>query len=82
MKLPDSLFKRAKTTAARKGQTMTSFVSAAIEAKLNADESAASEKPWMQYAGIFCDENDLEESEMIMERIHEACGQIDEASWK
>ena len=79
LELPDSLFRRAKLTATRRGQTMTAFITSAVEAKLQADKVAASEKPWMAFAGVFSD--DLEESRRINQTIEEGCEQIDPRDW-
>ena len=67
LKLPDSLFRRAKSSAALKGQTMAAFVTSAVEAKLAADETAASEKPWMEFKGLL--RNDRKEANRILRRI-------------
>lgn len=80
LEFPDSLFRRAKSTAARKGQTMTAFVTSAVEAKLTADETAANEKPWMQFAGLL--EKDRKESSRILKRIEESCEQVIPEDWE
>lgn len=67
LELPDSLFRRAKSSAARKGQTMAAFVTSAVEAKLAADETAATEKPWMEFKGLL--RNDRKEANRILRRI-------------
>jgi predicted nucleotide-binding protein len=80
LELPDALFRRAKATAARRGQTMAAFVTSAVEAKLAADEVAAREKPWMEFAGILQDER--EESKRILQKVEEACEKVDPEEWK
>ncbi len=80
LEVPDSLFRRAKVTAARKGQTLTAFITAAIEAKLASDNEAAQEKPWMEFAGIF--ETNQAESRRILRRIDEACEEIRSDDWE
>lgn len=80
LEFPDSIFRRAKSTAARKGQTMTAFVTSAVEAKLAADEKAASEKSWMEFAGIL--KKDRKESSRILQRIEEACEQVIPEDWE
>jgi hypothetical protein len=80
LEVPDSLFRRAKATAARKGQTMAAFINAAIEAKLADDAETVREKPWMQYAGIFS--NERTESRRILHRIEEECERIHEEDWQ
>ena len=79
LELPDTLFTRAKALASQRGQTMTSFVRTALEAKITSDESVAAEKPWMQFAGIH---TDTAESQKIMETIDTSCGQIDPKEWQ
>ncbi len=74
LELPDSLFRRAKSSAARKGQTMTAFVTSAVEAKLAADETAATEKPWMQFKGLL--RNDRKEASSILRRIEKTCEEV------
>lgn len=80
LELPDSLFRRAKATAARRGQTMAAFVRSAVEAKLAADEVAAREKPWMEFAGILQDER--EESKRMLQKVEEACEKVDPEEWQ
>ena len=70
IEFPDSLFRRAKSSAAQKGQTMTAFVTSAVEAKLAADETTAAEKPWMQFAGLL--RKDRKEAGRILQRIEES----------
>ena len=67
LEFPDSLFRRAKSSAALKGQTMAAFVTSAVEAKLAADETAATEKPWMEFKGLL--RNDRKEANRILRRI-------------
>ena len=78
--IPDSLFRKAKAKAARKGQTMTAFVTSAIQAKLDEDIEMAREKPWMAFAGVFRGER--AESREIMRRIEEACERVDPEDWR
>jgi predicted nucleotide-binding protein len=80
LELPDSLFRRAKATAARRGQTMATFVTSAVEAKLAADEVAAREKPWMEFAGILQDER--AESQRILQKVEDACEKVDSEDWR
>ena len=79
LELPDTLLRRAKATAAKRGQTMTAFVKSALEAKLSNDERSNDEKPWMQFAGVFADPK---ESKQIMQTVEESCGQVDPEDWK
>lgn len=80
LEFPDSLFRRAKSSAARKGQTMTAFVTSAVEAKLATDETAAAEKPWMQFAGLL--RKDRKEASRILQRIEESCEQVIPEDWE
>jgi hypothetical protein len=79
MEIPDSLFRRVKARVAGRGQSMTSFINAAIEAKLKEEERLTQERPWMAYAGIF--ESDKKALARIERRIEEACGVVDEGEW-
>jgi hypothetical protein len=79
LEMPDSLFRRAKATAARRGQTLAAFVTAAVEAKLTCDSTAASEKPWMRSAGVFRQQRG--ESRRILRRIEEGCEVIRTDDW-
>lgn len=80
LEMPDSLFKRARAAARKRGQTMTSFFNAAVEAKLAADQTARQERPWMAYAGVMAGQHD--EAKRIMRVINEACEQVDAAEWQ
>lgn len=77
--LPDTLMHRARVTAAKRGQTMTSFVKSALELKLTRDERCMSEKPWMQFAGVF---SDKEGSRRLMQEVEAACRQVDLETWR
>jgi hypothetical protein len=79
LEMPDSLFKRARAAARKRGQTMTSFFNAAVEAKLAADQTARRIRPWMAYAGVTAADRD--ESKRILKVIDEECERIDEAEW-
>ena len=80
LEFPDTLFRRAKSSAVRKGQTMTAFVTLAVEAKLAADETAATEKPWMNFAGLL--KKERKESSRILHRIEESCEQVILEDWE
>ncbi len=80
LEIPDSLFRRAKAIAARRGQTMTAFVTSAVQSKLNTDSITAEEKPWMAYAGVF--EREQKKSRGMLKVIEEACGQVHPEDWK
>lgn len=80
LEIPDSLFRKAKATAARRGQTMQAFVTSAVESKLKADAKSANERPWMEFAGAF--EAERGKSAAIMKAIDEECEQINPEEWK
>jgi len=80
LEIPNSLFRRAKATAARRGQTMQAFVTSAVESKLNSDAKAEEEKPWIAFAGVF--EDDKKKSQSILTAIKEVCEQVDPEDWK
>jgi len=80
LELPDPLLRKVKATAAGNGQTMTAFITAALEAKLMQNQQASSEKPWMAFAGVFSDCS--QESAKIMDRVKEGCETIDPENWK
>lgn len=52
MEIPDPLFRKAKSTAAQRGQTLKQFVTDAVREKL-ADTGGAGKAapPWMQFFG-------------------------------
>ncbi len=79
LEIPDSLYRKAKSTAARRGQTVTGFITSAVEAKLAAGEEAERTKPWMEFAGVFVD--DRAESKRILRRIEGSCERIDPGQW-
>ena len=52
LEIPDSLFRKAKATAARHGHTLKQLVQEAITEKLARTKGARTqEKPWMTLAG-------------------------------
>jgi hypothetical protein len=52
LEIPDSLFRRAKATAARQGRTLKQLVQEALTEKLARTRGAkGQEKPWMTLAG-------------------------------
>lgn len=51
LELPDSLFKRAKATAARQGRPLKQLFEEALAEKLAALDKAGKDKPWMALAG-------------------------------
>jgi hypothetical protein len=72
LEIPDALFRRVKSKAAERGQTMKEFVNAALQEKLASRRSTAlpGEPDWMQGFGKL--RRLRKETEAIQERIHEA----------
>lgn len=50
LEIPDPVFRRAKSVAARRGIALRAFVTEAVEEKLAAG-SQREEKPWVKLAG-------------------------------
>ena len=50
LEIPDAVFRRAKSVAARRGIPLREFVTEAVEEKL-ADADKAADKPWMAAFG-------------------------------
>lgn len=80
MELPTSLLRKTKAAAAAKGQSMTAYVTSALEAKLTKEEAMEKDKPWMEFAGLMKDHPD--ESKKIMQTIDEECGKIRMEDWR
>jgi hypothetical protein len=72
LEIPDALFRRVKSKAAERGQTLKQLVNEALEEKLGSRRSAAraSEPEWMQGFGRL--RRLRKETKRIQERIHEA----------
>jgi len=51
LELPDLLFRKAKATAAERGQSLKEFVTEALRDKLSLDRGVAGEPEWMQGFG-------------------------------
>jgi hypothetical protein len=70
--IPDSLFRRAKSRAAERSQTLKEFVSEALQEKLAPRGSTArsAEPEWMQAFGRL--RHLKKETARMQERIHEA----------
>ena len=53
LELPDSVFRKAKTAAAERGQTLVEYITEALRDKLDAGagRTLAPEPPWMQGFG-------------------------------
>ena len=51
LEIPDALFRKAKSTAAQRGQTLKQFVTDAVREKLADSRTAKTEPPWMRFFG-------------------------------
>ncbi len=52
LEIPDALFRKAKSTAAQRGQTLKQFVTEAVQEKLAVNQTPASTGPaWMELFG-------------------------------
>jgi Antitoxin ParD len=51
LEIPDQLFRRAKATAAERGQSLKEFVAEALLDKLSAGRGPVQEQEWMQGFG-------------------------------
>lgn len=81
LEIPDDLFREAKVTAARLGQSLKEFVAEALHEKLYPrPDKAQADKPWMKHFGALSD-LPREEHEAIGRRIEEFCEQVDEEKW-
>jgi hypothetical protein len=81
LELPDTLFRRAKVSAAHGGVTFKQFVTEAIRAKL--DEFAgrsAGEPRWRKHFGVARAHTD--ELKRIDARIAAECERINPEDWK
>ncbi len=72
LEIPDSLFRKAKSTAAQRGQTLKEFVGEALQEKLaaNASRDRVGEPAWMQGFGKL--RRLRKETAQIQARIEEA----------
>ena len=72
VEIPDVLFRKVKSKAAERGQTLKEFVSEALQEKLTSRRSTgrAGEPEWMQGFGKLRQLH--RETERIQGRIHEA----------
>jgi hypothetical protein len=72
LEIPDVLFRRVKSKAAERGQTLKEFVSEALQEKLEPKRSQArpGEPEWMRGFGKL--RQLRKETRSIQERIHEA----------
>jgi len=80
IEIPDPLFREAKATAARRGQSLKGFVTEAIRSKLSQGPDAPPPAaPWMEAFGGL---KDLRaESRRIDKAIEAEFGTVDPADW-
>lgn len=70
LEIPESLFRKAKATAARQGRTLKQLVQEALSEKIARVDGAGSErKPWMPLAGAL---KHLHTESRRIERVIEA----------
>lgn len=72
LEIPDALFRRVKSKAAERDQTLKEFVNEALQEKLSPRRSAAraGEPEWMQGFGTL--RRIRKETQRVQARIHEA----------
>ena len=77
LEIPDSLFRSAKSAAAKRGIPLRALVSEALKEKLRAESH---EKPWMRSFGKL---SDLHSENLKIDRlIAEEFGRIEPEDWK
>ena len=79
LELPDELFRQAKATAASNGQSLKTFFTEALQAKLAGNTTAAA-KPWMRHFGAL--RHLGMERPIIEARIAEEFESIPRNEWK
>lgn len=79
LEIPDPVFRRAKSQAARRGIPLRQFVTEAVEDKLKS-ASTSGQKPWMKHVGKLKELR--KETEHINKAIEDAFEQIDAESWQ
>jgi hypothetical protein len=78
LEIPDLIFRRAKTTAAKRGIPLRAFVTEAVKDKLAAD-AKTSKKPWVKHMGKLT--RLRKETERINRLIEEDSENIDAEMW-
>jgi hypothetical protein len=74
LEIPDAVFRRAKSVAARRGIPLREFVTEAVKDKLAGADKAA-DKPWMAAFGKL--RRLCKETARINRRIEEEFGQVE-----
>ena len=79
LEIPDLIFRRAKTTAAKRGIPLREFVTEAVKDKL-ASNAKASQKPWVKHMGRL--KHLRKETARINRLIEEDSEKIDAEMWR
>ena len=79
MEIPDHIFRRAKSAAAKRGIPLREFVTEAVKDKLAADATTG-EKPWVRLMGKL--KHLHRETERINHLIEEDFEKIDVEMWR
>jgi len=81
LEIPDTLFRRVKSTAAERGQSLKEFVTEALQLQLarTSASRATGEPPWMSSFGGL--RHLSKETRKVQERIDDAFEQIDPEQW-
>ena len=77
VKIPDFLFRRAKSVAAERGIPLRQFVTEAVQEKLR---TTSQENPWTEHVGKL--KHLHGERKQIEKRVEEAFEQIDRKVWR
>ncbi len=78
LEIPDAVFRRAKSLAAKRGVPLREFVTEAVKDKLAADAKPG-DKPWVKLMGRL--KHLHQETEHINRLIDESCEKIDLEMW-
>ncbi len=79
VEIPDAMFRKAKATAATRGQSLKQFLNHAIEAELGHEKPVkGGNPPWMRFVGSVS----RAESRRIMRIVDKEFGQVEPADWK
>lgn len=79
LEIPDSVFRRAKASAAEQGVPLRQFVTDAVRERLDR-EASPEPKPWMKHAGKL--KHLKAENARILKVIEAEFGTIDPEDWK
>jgi len=79
VEIPDAVFRKAKTAAASRGQSLKQFLNHAIEAELGHErQKGGGTPPWMKFVGTLS-KAEAKRINAVVEREFE---QIDPQDWK